>query len=146
MRLKQACAASNGQLCARVAHSTAADGRSSSIVSSRVENSSVLARRCPECGKVAVQRLRNGFKFRGPTHHCNSCETDLRASITVGALWCIPIGVASVSAAVLISRWLNRAELPGVVRAAVMGAMGALAVSLPLGALARGFSLRKCKP
>jgi hypothetical protein len=112
----------------------------------RVGNSSVLSRRCPECGAAAVQSLHNGFNFRGPTHHCSSCNTNLRASLTARALWCIPIGMVSVLAAVLISRWLNRTEMAGVVRAAITGAVGALAVALPMGALAKGFVLRKWTP
>jgi hypothetical protein len=112
----------------------------------RVENSSVLSRRCPECGEAAVESLRKSFNFRGPTHHCGSCNTDLRASLTAKALWCVPIGVVSVLAPVLAGRWLNRAEMPEVVRAAVTGAVGALAVGLPIGALAKGFVLRKWKP
>jgi hypothetical protein len=112
----------------------------------RLGNSSVLSRRCPECGAAAVQSLHNSFNFRGATHHCSSCNTELRASLTARALWCIPIGVVSVLAAVLITRWLNRTEMAGVVRAAVTGAVGALAVALPMGALAKGFVLRKWTP
>jgi hypothetical protein len=116
------------------------------IVRPHVANSSVLSRRCPKCGATGVQSLRNSFNFRGPTHHCDVCNADLRASLTARALWCIPIGVLSVLAAVVTNRWLNGVAIPGVFRAAVTGGVGALAIALPLGALTKGFVLREWKP
>jgi len=112
----------------------------------RVNSSSVLSRRCPECGAAQVQPLRNGFRFGRPTHHCNACGADLRATLTARALWCLPIAVVSVAAAVLINRFSSEFQIPGVARAAITGAVGALAVGLPVGALARGFVFRKWQP
>jgi uncharacterized protein (DUF983 family) len=109
----------------------------------RVDSSSVLSRCCPECGAPQVQPLRNGFGFGRPTHHCGACGTDLRATLTAKALWCVPIAVVSVAAAVLSSRLLTEFQIQGALRAAITGAVGALAVGLPLGALARGFVFRK---
>ena len=103
----------------------------------------VTSWRCPVCGEVAVESLRNGLRFTRPSHRCAKCGSELRTKFTPRGLWAIPVAAATGLAVVVALTWLKQSTtVTGVVRAAAMGAIASLAFSIPMRFLLRSIVLR----
>ena len=105
----------------------------------------VLSKQCPLCRCTSVEPLSRHFSFKAPTHRCSKCGAPLRAVFTLSTLWCIPVGAIALGAGCLALIWLQHADaLTGVVRAALVGGIGAFSISIIFNVLLRGVVFRPC--
>lgn len=106
-------------------------------------NQSVLAKQCPVCGFRPVVPISGPKGVSSPTHRCPSCATLLKPALTARILLAIPIGAISLGIAYLGINALNHAPaLNGAVRAAALGALGALCMGITVNAALRGIAFR----
>lgn len=103
----------------------------------------VLSKRCPVCGNNAVGRMSDHLRFKGPTHQCNKCGSELKAATTWRVLWGVPAGVLLLGAAYLFVTWLQQSNaITGVLRAALIGAAWGGAVACTGNIMLRGIVFR----
>ena len=100
----------------------------------------VFSKQCPVCEFRPVEQIRGPKGFGSPTHRRPSCSALLKATLAARVLLAIPICAIALGIEYVCINWLKHSpELPGVIRAGLLGGIGAFGFAVALNSAARGF-------
>ena len=106
----------------------------------------LVTKQCPVCHAKAVEKIDGRISFKPPSHHCIKCRAKLTAVHVKEALWAIPVAIIALGVMSALLSWLLDSQtIVGGFRAALMGGIAALAMSITFNVYMRGIVFRHWK-
>lgn len=105
--------------------------------------STVASKICPVCHTPGVKKISGRFSFKGPTHRCEHCQSNLRVVATPSIWWLVPTLLICLGIAfALIARIHGNPSMSGLLQAVLIGAIVGLGGGICIAVAQRGLTYR----